>query len=151
MAMMLAVIACKTYTLKQDGMSITINLYSDGAKFELEVPYATIDKSFVFHLKTDKGECPGYAYWFSKDNLELPALTLSSGCIAEESNIRIRYELGTDFGKRDKDLVETGIFKFNGQLYYTESIDKFEIEKYTKLRVIRSNQGGARIDNTYNI
>ena len=146
-----AAVSAKTYTLKQDGITFSADLYSDGAKIAFEVPYNTVDKSFVFHLKTDKGDCPGYAYWFSKDNLGLPALTLSSGCTSGEPAIKIRFELGTDFGKREKDLVDNGVYKFAGQLYYDESIDKFDISKYNRLRIIRTNSQGSRIDQTYNL
>ena len=142
--------SAKVYTIDQDGMKFNIDLYSKGAKFEFKVPYDTVDKSMVIHLKTQKGDCPGYAYWFSKDNLNLPALSLSSACEEGEPTVKIRYEIGTDFAKRDTDSVTDGFWNFKGQLWYDQPIDKFKINDYTHLRVIRRANKGI-IEATYNL
>ena len=142
-------VVSKTYKFKQDGLDLTVELSSETARIIFEVPYHTVDKSLVFHLKTDQGECPGYAYWFSKDNVKLPALTVASGCEPKEPNIRIRYELAKDFGKRTLDQVDGDTYKFDGQLYYDESISKFQLDSYKKIRIIKTSQAGVRDDKTY--
>ena len=144
-------VVSKTYKLKQDGLDLTVDLSSETARIAFSVPYHTVDRSLVFHLKTDQGECPGYAYWFSKDNVKLPALTVASGCEAKESNIRIRYELAKDFGKRTVDQVDGETYKFDGQLFYDESISKFQLDSYTKIRIIKTSQAGVRDDKTYTL
>ena len=156
--MMILVILClagvsltKVYKLEKDNMIFKIDLYSDGAKFDFQVPYSTVDKSLVFHLKTDAGnDCPGYAYWFSKDNMNLPALSLSSACEKGEPTVKIRYEIGVDFAKRTTDSIDGNNWKFNGQLYYDQNIDKFDIKDYKHIRVIRRGTAGST-DVTYDL
>ena len=149
----LCVLGCalgKVYKFEKDGVKLSVDLYLEGAKISFEVPYKAVDKSFVFHLK-GAGECPGYAYWFSKDNMALKALSLSSGCFAGEDGIKLKYELATDFVKREVDTVDNGVFKFSGELVYEENISKFDIDNYTKIRIIKNSQTGAREDNTYDL
>ena len=140
----------KGYKLDKDGMTFKIDLYSDGAKFDFSVPYNTVDKSLVFHLRKDNLDCPGYAYWFSKDNINLPALSLSSACEKGEQTIRIRYEIGVDFAKRNTDEIDGTNWKFNGQLFYDAPIDKFDIGSYNKIRIIRRGSAG-QFDQVYDL
>ena len=141
--------SAKEYKLEKDDMKFKIDLYSDGAKFNFQVPYSTVDKSMVFHLKGDT-DCPGYAYWFSKDNMNLPALSLSSACESGEQTVRIRYEIGVDFAKRNNDAIDGTYWKFDGQLFYEKKIDHFDIDKYTKIRIIRRGSSGTS-DQTYDL
>ena len=146
-----AVIPAKLYTLNKDGISMEIELSSKTSKIRFSVPYKSVDKSFVFHLKTENGECPGYAYWFSKDSVKLPALTVASGCVPGESEIKIRYELGKDFGTRKTDSVDGDTYNFEGQIFYDEDISNFQLNDYKKIRIIRTSTSGARTDQTYDV
>ena len=148
-----ASLQAKVYTVNDAVANITFSLdvSSTGARITFSVPYNAASKSFVFHAKTAKGDCPGYAYWFQKDQVALPSLTINSGCVAGEPTIKIRYELGTDFYKRYTDTVDNGVYSFDGSLNYKDSIDKFDIQSYTSIRIIMRSSGGQVFDKTYTV
>ena len=148
----LVTVSCsKVYTVKDTAANISfaLTVTSTSSRITFSVPYASATKSFVFHAKTAKGDCPGYAYWFQKDQVALPSLTINSGCVAGEPTIKIRYELGTDFYKRHVDAIENGVYSFDGELNYKDSIDKFSPEAYTSIRIIMRAASGAVFDKTY--